>query len=486
MTSPSNKLIQSEQASLISTSFLLLLVWGLLLVHLGGCSSSKIYHHRMPSEQSLENISRFHIDRFEGEQSGFFREILIYEFGKLPYVDYLEEYPMGSDGLTAIVDAEVLVLSIREEELLKKDNNYELLQHKLVQEQSSGQREARKAFEFREIPRERRSFQRTLDLEIKFSFKSLETNEVLKEIKEQVSFQQIYSEMEDELLIPDQNQEMNRLARLLLKRMLMKISPVAQQEILELESGSAPLEWTLKTVDFGHTGIQKGVRYATNGEYEQSKKAFYYVLYEPKSLEKKERFTFDDGAYIRLKRAKLPDSLMMQLLKLHGRSFKPEELQIIMGRLMNPEESLLYLGMIKSQTRENRRSDAINVAAAHYNLGIIHQLLNELEMASYHFAQANAHLPKDKYAQKWADAQIAMGVYNPVESLTGLTISKAGDGKAPEQSMVRTQVKPIINFDGLDLIPSEVDRPALKPVELPPLTNKLKPQDVGSAVPSSP
>ncbi|MDP6728751.1 MAG: hypothetical protein QF675_02150, partial [SAR324 cluster bacterium] len=65
----------------------------------------------------MENISRFHIDRFEGEQSGFFREILIYEFGKLPYVDYLEEYPMGSDGLTAIVDAEVLVLSIREEEL---------------------------------------------------------------------------------------------------------------------------------------------------------------------------------------------------------------------------------------------------------------------------------------------------------------------------------------------------------------------------------
>jgi hypothetical protein len=156
----------------------------------------------MPSEQSLENISRFHIDRFEGEQSGFVREILIYEFGKLSYVDYLEEYPMGSDGLTAIVDAEVLVLAIREEELLKKDNNYELVQHELVQEQSSGQREARKAFEFREIPQEKRSFQRTLDLEIKFSFKSLETNEVLKEMKEQVSFQQIYSEMEEELLIP--------------------------------------------------------------------------------------------------------------------------------------------------------------------------------------------------------------------------------------------------------------------------------------------
>ena len=153
---------------------------------------------------------------------------------------------------------------------------------------------------------------------------------------------------------------------------------------------------------------------------------------------------------------------------------------------MNPEESLLYLGMIKSQTRENRRSDAINVAAAHYNLGIVHQLLNELEMASYHFAQANAHLPKDKYAQKWADTQIAMGVYNPVESLTGLTISKAGVGQAPEQSMVRTQVEPSINFDGLDLTPAEMNMPALKPVELPPLTNELQPQDVGSAGSASP
>ena len=93
------------------------------MILLGGCSSSKIYHHRIPSEDALENISRFHIDRFEGEQSGFFREILIYEFNRLSYVDYLEEYPEGSDDLTAIVDAEVTVLSSREEEVLKQDMN---------------------------------------------------------------------------------------------------------------------------------------------------------------------------------------------------------------------------------------------------------------------------------------------------------------------------------------------------------------------------
>ena len=79
-----------------------------------------------------------------------------------------------------------------------------------------------------------------------------------------------------------------------------------------------------------------------------------------------------------------------------------------------------------------------------------------------------------------------MGVYNPVDSLTGLTISKAGSGQAPEQSMVRNQVEPTINLEGLDLIPIETDMPELKPVELPPLSNELQPQDVGSAGSTSP
>ena len=113
-------------------------------------------------------------------------------------------------------------------------------------------------------------------------------------------------------------------------------------------------------------------------------------------------------------------------------------------------------------------------------------MLGELEVASYHFAQANAHQPKDKYAQKWADTQIMMGVYNPVDSLTGLTITKAGTSQAPEQSMVRNQVEPAINMEGLDLNPTETEMPELKPVELPPLTYELQPQDVGSAQGTSP
>ena len=52
--------------------------------------------------------------------------------------------------------------------------------------------------------------------------------------------------------------------------------------------------------------------------------------------------------------------------------------------------------------------------------------------------------------------------------------------------MVRNQVEPAINMEGLDLIPTETEIPELKPVELPPLTNELQPQDVGSAQGASP
>jgi hypothetical protein len=67
-----------------------------------------------------------------------------------------------------------------------------------------------------------------------------------------------------------------------------------------------------------------------------------------------------------------------------------------------------------------------------------------------------------------------------------LTITKAGNSQAPEQSMVRNQVEPAINMEGLELIPTETEMPELKPVELPPLTNELQPQDVGSAQSTSP
>ena len=78
-----------EPSSLVSKIYLSFIVLGSFLILLGGCSSSKIYHHRIPSEDALENISRFHIDRFEGVQSGFFREILIYEFNRLSYLSLI-------------------------------------------------------------------------------------------------------------------------------------------------------------------------------------------------------------------------------------------------------------------------------------------------------------------------------------------------------------------------------------------------------------
>ena len=72
-------------------------------------------------------------------------------------------------------------------------------------------------------------------------------------------------------------------------------------------------------------------------------------------------------------------------------------------------------------------------------------------MATYHFAQANARLPRDKFAQEWADTEIEVGTYNPVEGLTGKTILKAGILKPPKMAMVRPQTKPVISYEKLDI-----------------------------------
>ena len=55
--------------------------------------TTRIYHQKPPSEDALENITSLHIDRFQGEQGSYFREILIREIDLLPHFDYLEDYP---------------------------------------------------------------------------------------------------------------------------------------------------------------------------------------------------------------------------------------------------------------------------------------------------------------------------------------------------------------------------------------------------------
>ena len=442
--------------------------------------TTRIYHQKPPSEDALENITSLHIDRFQGEQSSFFREILIREIDLLPHFDYLEDYPSGLDGQVAIIDAEVMVRSISEEEVNRNQKEYRLIKHQVPQDNQPELAQAAQTFEFQEIPLNEHWFQRTMDLKVHFSFRSAKTNEVLKETIEQIGFQQIYGENEELLPIPDSEVQMTRLARTLMQRLLLKISPSVQQEIHELETGSAPWSWTGNTIDPGHPWIVKGIRFASKGEFEKSLKIWNYVIFEPKGLSARDKHIFNEQAFARLKQVGLPDPVLKQMLKLYGRKLASKELMIVLGRLLNLEDRIKYEGMIRTQTRDYLEDESVNLAAAHYNLGIVHKMRGELQMATYHFAQANARLTRDKYAQKWADTEIEMGTYNPVAGLTGKTILKAGTLKPPEMAMVRPQTEPVISYEDLDITPRDKKTTVIKPVELPMISSQIQPQNVSS------
>ena len=70
--------------------------------------------------------------------------------------------------------------------------------------------------------------------------------------------------------------------------------------------------------------------------------------------------------------------------------------------------------MIKYSSRFDQKIDRINLASAHYNLGTVYHLQKKFELASYHFAKANAYNPQEKYSQSWIEIQHLIGNYNPL------------------------------------------------------------------------
>ena len=67
----------------------------------------------------------------------------------------------------------------------------------------------------------------------------------------------------------------------------------------------------------------------------------------------------------------------------------------------------------------------MNLAAAHYNIGAVYQLRNEMELAAYHFAQANAYNPDERYILAWSDIQHILGNYNPFDYINEKSVESA-------------------------------------------------------------
>ncbi|MBF0286543.1 MAG: hypothetical protein HQM14_01880 [SAR324 cluster bacterium] len=442
----------------------LLCLASFFLLFLAGCLPKRVHYEIPPSHHALTGISQLHVDEFAGQNALFFKDILIQEIYKIPNFDYQEIYPTGSE-YAAIITSKVMVYSVRNEKELRDQNRVKLIQRDIVQRpKGSSERIRKRIFDFVEVPYKERAVHRTLDLNISFTVTSAKTNKILYKNTEKVSFQQSYIDEEEILLMPLSQDEMERLGRLLIRRFLEKINPSLSRKSLELEIGTAPLPLSLGMADVGHPRILNGNRYAVIQDYEKAIKIWNYVVFSPQPFASEEIFEFNDRVFAQLKSAKLPPRIIQSLLELHNDSFSLEELNEILPKLIGQRNYLIYSTIIKTHARAAKNRDRLNLAAAHYNLGSVYQLQNKLSLAAYHFAQANAYNPNEKYAQAWTDVQHELGDYNPLDTLMDRTIEAASKQLPPSEALVKVEKRLAGLEEGSD---NKKDYPELKPTELP-------------------
>jgi hypothetical protein len=128
---------------------------------------------------------------------------------------------------------------------------------------------------------------------------------------------------------------------------------------------------------------------------------------------------------------------LQPLLEVHGKSFDQDEINIVLLGLIPNQDFERYARIIKSHARITQKINRLNLATAHYNLGVVYHLRNELELAEYHFAQANAYNPHEKYSQAWTDLQHLKGDYNPLDDLMDRSVETAGKQNPPEGALLQ-------------------------------------------------
>jgi len=402
-----------------------------------GCSVTQIYHEIPPSPKALAEINSIYVDQFMGEQSVLFGKILTHEINQQPWLTYLPVFPENEETNAAVLNVEVRRYAIHDEEEIRQQTQIILLEHEILQDNPAGLNTIERVFEFVEKPYNERLIQRTLDLEISFKITNPSGDKTLYLNVENASMKQSYIGEEKILLIPDSIDEMARLAQLLIQKFLNRINPEPQDSAVELEKGTSPVLWTFGLLDFGHPRIIRSNHFATGKRYDLALKGWNYVLFEPRTYPKSERFIFSDEVYSRLKKADLPHTTLQPLLEVHGKSFDQDEINIVLLGLIPNQDFERYARIIKSHARITQKINRLNLATAHYNLGVVYHLRNELELAEYHFAQANAYNPHEKYSQAWTDLQHLKGDYNPLDDLMDRSVETAGKQNPPEGALLQ-------------------------------------------------
>lgn len=403
-----------------------------------GCAVNQIYYQTPPSAKALTtDINTIYIDRFKGEQSVLFSKILTYQINQQPLLKSLAVIPEKNDPNAGVLSFEVRRYGVHDTEEIIQQTHITLVEHKVLQDNPAGLNTIKRVFEFDEKPYQERLINRTLDLEISFKIINAAGDKTLYLNTENASLKQSYRGEEDILLIPDSLDEMARLAQLLMQKFLDRINPEPQERVIALEKGSSPVPWTFGMLDFGHPRIIRSNHFASGMRYDLALKGWNYVLFEPRNFPESESFLFTDEVFSRLKRAGLPHTTLQPLLEVHGKSFDQDEINIILLGLIPNRDFERYAQIIKSHARVSQNIDRLNLATAHYNLGVVYQLRSELGLAEYHFAQANAYNPHEKYSLAWTDLQHIKGDYNPLDELMDRTIESASKLNPPEGALLQ-------------------------------------------------
>ena len=401
-----------------------------------GCSATKIYQEIPPSRESLKGINAIFIDQFEGNQSLLFEKILNHEIDKHKVFKNLEIFPNDSSNNSAILSADVTRYFVKDLEKNFFQKKMLLVEKKIPHNKLFSNNNLKSDFEFVEKSFTERVIHRILDLEFTFKLKSARGDKILFSDKENASLKLSYFGNENILLIPDSKDEMARLSQLLIQKFLDKINPEPKETLIELEKGSRPLPWTLGLIDFGHPKIVRSNYFATGGNFDLALKGWNYVLFEPKLFPESEKYFFTNDVFISLKKAELPHSILQKLFTLHGKSFGSNEIDIVLLGLISNHDFEKYARMIKYSSRFDQKIDRINLASAHYNLGTVYHLQKKFELASYHFAKANAYNPQEKYSQSWIEIQHLIGNYNPL--INNRSIKSFQELSPPENALLNS------------------------------------------------
>ena len=402
-----------------------------------GCSVTEIHHQIPPSPYAISGIKGLYLDKFRGTQSVLFSKILIHEISQLSSLKYFAFLPENEEKQVAVINAKVKSYEVNDMQKFLQQTHISLLEKEVIKENPSGINVIGRAFEFVEKPLTVRSIERTLYLEIDFQITNSTGEKTLFSNIEKASLKQSYTGEENILLIPDKTDEMVYLAQLLMKKFLHRINPEKTKKIVVLEKGSEPIPWSIGLLDFGHPRIIRSNHFATGGRYDLALKGWNYVLFEPRTYPETETFEFTDNVYTRLKNAKLPSSTLSPLLEIHGKEFSMKEIDVVLMGLIPNQDYNRFSQIIKSHSSRAQKNNRMNLAAAHYNVGSVYQLRNEMIMAAYHFAQANAYHPDQKYALAWNDVQHIIGDYNPFDDLDERNVESAAKLPPPDGALLQ-------------------------------------------------